>query len=519
MTGAGFDSLSDANAALPVSREEGLRAASDPRDIAQLAKGGRTNFFGFLLRLVARLPFLFIAGRLYGAEALGRFASAMVIVDLAGQLATLGQKRGLALRLSEDSRHAANVIADGLVLSLMLAGVAALALYIFPAPMFPSGQFTPIDRLLVLSIFPTTVTDIALAALAYRYDVAATVRSRSVVEPWVLSIGAGVFYVLDRESGLSLAYIVSIYASALAAVWPLFRSYGLPRNWRPHPWRIMALATSTMPLAVADAVEWGTRKLDIFILGLYATPTSVGVYYVAQQVASLPQKLKTSFEPILGPVITRNLKEHNYAAIARQVCQVGFWITAAQTGIALALGIPGAGVLGMVGPQFVGGTGALCLLLAAEVGAATAVVSEAALIYIAPIRNLAMSVATIVLQTVLTVTGMYVAAGLKLDEMDQASSAAGALFVTLSLASLVKSRLLARYLEQSIRTWRIWLVVAGVAASAVGWLVVTLLPGWAQIALGIPAILGTYCWVIWSFGFGPADRILFGRKVDVEAAT
>jgi hypothetical protein len=40
-------------------------AAGD--DIAALAKGGRTNFFGFLLRLAARLPFLFIAGRIYGA--------------------------------------------------------------------------------------------------------------------------------------------------------------------------------------------------------------------------------------------------------------------------------------------------------------------------------------------------------------------------------------------------------------------------------------------------------------------
>ena len=36
-------------------------------DIAALAKGGRTNFLGFLLRLAARLPFLFIAGRMYGA--------------------------------------------------------------------------------------------------------------------------------------------------------------------------------------------------------------------------------------------------------------------------------------------------------------------------------------------------------------------------------------------------------------------------------------------------------------------
>ena len=47
----------------------------DGEDIQALAKGGRTNFFGFLLRLAARIPFLIIAGRWYGADALGRFGT------------------------------------------------------------------------------------------------------------------------------------------------------------------------------------------------------------------------------------------------------------------------------------------------------------------------------------------------------------------------------------------------------------------------------------------------------------
>jgi hypothetical protein len=51
-----------------------------PADLAALARGGRINFFGFCLRLAARLPFLFIAGRIYGAAALGRFAYAVLIV-------------------------------------------------------------------------------------------------------------------------------------------------------------------------------------------------------------------------------------------------------------------------------------------------------------------------------------------------------------------------------------------------------------------------------------------------------
>ena len=82
----------------------GRRALTEPApgasdDIAALAKGGRTNLFGFALRLAARLPFLFIAGRFYGPELLGRFAYAVIVIELAAQLATLGMKRGLAQQL------------------------------------------------------------------------------------------------------------------------------------------------------------------------------------------------------------------------------------------------------------------------------------------------------------------------------------------------------------------------------------------------------------------------------------
>ncbi len=495
----------------------------DNADIAALARGGRTNFLGFLLRLAARLPFLFIAGRLYGAEALGRFASAMVMIELAGQLCTLGQKRGLAQRLSEDERHPANIIADGMILSLGIAVVVSVLLYLLPEPMFPSGIYTGIDRLLVTAIFPATLTDIALAALAYRYDVATTVRSRSVVEPWSLSIAAGACWYLAphsviSQSGLSIAYIISIYGSGLVALVALLRSYGLPRQWTPNPLRIARLALSTMPLAAADAVEWGTRKLDIAILGLFTGPAAVGVYYVAQQVASLPQKLKTSFEPILGPVVTRNLKTRNYAEIGRQVCQVGFWITAAQAGIALALGIPGRGVMGLVGPHFVGGTGALAFLLLGEVAAATAVVSEAVLIYIARIQNLLVSLATIALQALLTIGGIMLVERLGLGELYRDAAAALSLMLALGIASIVKSRMLSRLLQQPINNWRLALFPAVASASVVGALAVRFLPEWAELILGIPAILGLYCWVLWHKGFGPDDRVLFRRNVGVEVA-
>jgi O-antigen/teichoic acid export membrane protein len=483
------------------------------QDIQALAKGGRTNFLGFLLRLAGRLPFLFIAGRWYGPEALGRFASALVVIEFAALLCTLGQKRGLAQRLSDDEEHPTAVVADAMLLCSVIAVVFSAALYLVPAALFPSGTYGEIDRLLVLTILPIALTDIALAALAYRYDIATSVRSRALVEPWTISIVAGLAFFVVPSGGLSLAYILSVYAAALAAIWPLLRSYGLPRQWRPHPVRLARMGWASLPLVAADAVEWGTRRLDIFILRFFAGEAAVGIYYAAQQVASLPQKLKTSFEPILGPVITRNLKEGNLAAIAQQVCQVGFWIIAAQAGVALALGIPGEAVMGLVGPEFVGGTGALAFLLAAEVAAATAVVSEAALVYVARLRNLWISLATIGLQAVLTVAGIELVRHLGLNDNFRAAAAATALMLALGFASLVKGWLLARILSAPVNNWRWALVWAAAPAVVVGWAFTRFLPEWVELLFGIPAILLVYGWVIWRKGFGPEDRVLFRKNV------
>ena len=489
----------------------GLAAPTiDTTDIAALAKGGRTNFFGFLLRLAARLPFLFIAGRLYGKENLGRFASAVVAVEIAAQIATLGQKRGLAQLLQKEEREATCIVADGLFVSLGVSLALAAVLYAFPVILFPSGAVDPIERLLPLVIFPIAAGDIALAALAFRYDIATTVRARSLVEPWVLSIAAGGLWFVIPDTGMVAAYFLSITAAMLVAMVALVRNYGIPNGWQPHPLILGRQALTNLPIAGADLVESATRKVDILLLGMLTNPSIVGVYWAAQQVASLPQKLKTSFEPILSPVITNSLKIGDYAAIAKQVCQVGFWITAAQAGIALALGIPGAGVMGLVGRDFVGGTGALSLLLAAEVAAATAVVAEAALIYVAPLRNLAISIVAIIVQVGLTIVLIDSFVLWSLPPLYKAAAAAAALFVALGFSSVAKALLLRSILQRPINNWRWALIWAIVPAVLVGWVVVQL-PEWAELIFGIPAILLAYGVVIWRRGFGPEDRVLFKR--------
>ena len=495
--------------------------AREDSDIAALASGGRANIFGFLLRLAARLPFLFIAGRIYGPDVLGRFAYAIVVIEFAAQLATLGLKRGLAGALAQTKRDENHVLADAMLLTLLFSLAAAVLLMLFPQAMFPNSGLNGLDRLLPLIIVAVAGSDVALAACAWRYDIAATVRARAIIEPWTISIGAWVLSWYSLRDGLILSYVLSMIAALVASLWPMFRHFGLPRGWRPHPLRLWRMVRINIPLAAADAVEWGSRRLDLAILGLFVSPTVVGIYYVAQQVASLPQKLKTSFEPILGPVITRNLADNNHAAIARQVSQVGFWIIAAQAGVALALGIPGEAVMGLVGPEFVDGTLALGFLLLAEVVAATAVVSESALVYMARHRNLIISMMVIALQVVLSFVLILLVRNAGYGDVMLAAAPAFALALALALGSAVKARLLGRLLHQHIMIWRPVLFLAGSAAVIVGCLFVALPHRfeWVELALGVPAILGVYGALIWRLGFGPEDRELFARRKGARSGT
>jgi len=496
--------------------EPALQSSAATADLAALARGGRINFFGFVLRLAARLPFLFIAGRMYGAAALGRFAYAILIVEFAAQIATLGLKRGLAQQLAHTDKPHACVAWDALIVALLGSLALIFILVVFPQAMYPNSEIAGLDRLLPITVIALAWSDIMLAALAYRHDVSATVRARAVVEPWIISIAALALAFVDKRDGLIIAYVLSMVGALVASAVPFLKSYGIPHDWRPEPGTLWYMARKNIPVAAADAVEWGSRRIDIAVLGLFFAPQIVGIYYVAQQVASLPSKLKSSFDPILGPVIAQNLRAGNKEAVARQVRQVGFWVIGAQMGVALALGIPGEAVMGLVGPHFVSGTAALAFLLAAEVIAAMAAVCEGALIYIASHKNMWISLTMIALEAVLSVVLVVVMRDAGLPLMWQATGPAIALLLSLAFAAVAKSALLRSLLHARVSGWRWPLIWAAAASVVVGELAIAV-PEWLELLVGIPAILLAFGAILWTKGFGPEDRELFRMsKSDIE---
>ena len=147
-------------------------------DIAALAKGGRTNFLGFVLRLAARIPFLFIAGRFYGADVLGRFAYAVLVIELGAQLATM-LKRGLPALSTTDQPHAGIVL--GNTAAYRTSAAASAILMAFPQACLNSEVHA--DWLLPLVIF-VLPAPMSRSPLAYRHDASLDRHVRAIVEPW-----------------------------------------------------------------------------------------------------------------------------------------------------------------------------------------------------------------------------------------------------------------------------------------------------------------------------------------------
>ena len=148
--------------------------------------------------------------------------------------------------------------------------------------------------------------------------------------------------------------------------------------------------------------------------------------------------------------------------------------------------------------------------------------SESALVYMARHRNLLISVGMLAVQALVslglimllryfpikpTYVGLY-----------QAAAVACGLMISLGIGSLIKSRFLSRLLGAPISIWRNALVFAVLAAATLGAAIVTLPPRfeWVELAIGIPAILGLYSWIIWRWGFSPEDRVLFKKSSDPD---
>ena len=351
-------------------------------------RGGVASLGGFGGRLTARVGLMVAAGHLFGASELGKLAQVAATIEILSAIGVLGLKRTLLGMLSRDAANGRRVerrVAEALIAAGLISFVLTAGLWLF-WPLLFSPQ-TPFPMFRLLAIPSIVISDVAWTATRYHRLIKWEVLTRCGVEPWsyllfaLLAAWAGLI-----EGGLLYAYVGSLFAALVFALCGLLRVFGWRSLWAEPPRlrSLLAIPRESLPTGLTDIGVVLLRRVDILLVAVYTDPATTGVYFMVQQIATVPHKIHALFEPMLAPVIAALHHGKRPETIQAKLAGCCRWVMTLQLGLSVPLIIFGDHVLGLFGPEFAIGLFILAIILLAELLDGSFVLCETALVFAKP---------------------------------------------------------------------------------------------------------------------------------------
>lgn len=382
----------------------GVRAMKSGPDAHRLiVRGGASAALGYVVRFGARLLFLFIAARLFGAALFGAYSLALAAVELAVAVAGLGMKRFLFKLLEErpSGRPAAHVVLDAALLvlgaSLTIAAAVMLAVLLLPAATIAANT-----RIAILVVAPMiagqALIDLFLAATRWKHRMRYEVAARSIVEPYAGIAAAGAAYMAGfTETGLLISYwagTLAALAYAAAGTRRCYGGFGL-RHYRPVPRALVQILRASALATSSDFINGLFARLDLYLVGIFLGEAPAGIYNMARQVRTPVRQVRQGFDGLLTPILARTLAAHGPVHTGTATASASRLILALQLPILVSLIAIGLPLLQWFGPEFAAGFAALIILAAAETIHGAFGVSDLILLYRRPALSLAVTSACI----------------------------------------------------------------------------------------------------------------------------
>lgn len=335
-------------------------------DIRDILRGAAASLGGFGSRLIARLVLMVIAGTLYGAEPVGILGQVAAIVEILAAVGTLGLKRSLPHLLSEsaDTTKQLQIIKCALGVSLLLALSMSGALYLVWPLLFPDVDMP----VLLLLVVPSLIfAEVAGGAIRFKRIIRFEVLARCVLEPWSFLFAAVALHFIGyKAEGLLLAYAISMLAAATGLGFGISAAYSMRAMLAvPVNKKLAGLVVRrSFPMGMTELGVIMLRRLDILLLSLVAGHQATGVYYIAQQIVTVPHKIHQLFEPMMSPVLAKLHYAGEVRTTQAKLAGLCRWVFILQ----LALTVPFVAfsdeLLGLFGDGFaVGGLVLACFWL------------------------------------------------------------------------------------------------------------------------------------------------------------
>jgi O-antigen/teichoic acid export membrane protein len=354
-----------------------------------ILRGGGSAGLGLLIRLGARLLFVFVAARLFGATLFGAYSVAVAGVELAVAVGGLGTKRILFKLLDDDAggRPPIHIVLDAalavLGASLALAGLIMGALALAPgaAAYGDTGW-----ALFVLApvIAGQALTDLFLAATRWKHRMQYEVVSRSIAEPYAAIAATLLAWLIGfRQDGLLIGYWLGTLAALTYAVWGARREFGGFRltRWAVSRAELRAILHACAMPTLTDFASALFTRLDLYLAGLMLGQAPAGVYSMARQFRTPIRQVRQSFDGLLTPLIARTITADGPQVAGKAAASAARMILSVQLAMVVAVVAVGQPLLGWLGREFAAGYWALVLLAVAETIQGAFGVSDLILLY------------------------------------------------------------------------------------------------------------------------------------------
>lgn len=358
---------------------------SDARDVI---RGAIASLFGFGGRLIARLILMILAGRAYGIVALGELGQVAAICEIGAALSVLGLKRSLLDMLSADAekgrryvKRVVEAISAAILISLVISG---LLLLVWPW-IFDDRVYLLLFLFFVVPAY--TFIDVALAAIKFKRIIRWDVLTRAIFEPWGFLALAVVFLTLGMKTdGLIYAYIGSVVIGAVCAGFGLVHTYSLKSllSSKASPQKWLPIMKHSVPVGITDVGIMALRRIDLVVLSIFVGPAGSGLYYMVQQIVTIPQKVVSLFEPMMSPVLAQLHNRREAGKIRDNLIGICRWVFIIQLGLTIPMMVYGDSLLGIFGHEFIIGSAILTIILLAELIDGTFITTETALVYDEP---------------------------------------------------------------------------------------------------------------------------------------
>jgi O-antigen/teichoic acid export membrane protein len=418
-------------------------SGDDDKAGRMIMRGAQATALGFAVRFAARLAFLFVAGRLYGAHLFGAYVLGAALVELAVGAGGLSTKKTLFPLLDRHEAAAdqtlAHIVIDAALLvavaSLALAGGFMLAAVLLPASLMPRDVGIALFVLAPM-IAGQALLDLFLAAARWKQKVRYEVISRSLIEPYALAAGSiAAFFLGFGVHGLLIGYWCGTLAALAYAIWGAGRSFhGFDlAHYRPNGSTFRWIAGAAAANTANDLLSALYMRVDLYLVGILLGPVPTGIYGMARQVTTPIRQVRQSFDGLLIPAVARTIGVRGAGGTGEALATATRLILVIQLPILIALFAIGARLMSWLGHGFAAGYWPLIILAAAELLQSALGIGDLVFVYLRPRIGLYLTLASI---------AVGIAAALLLIPRFGITGAAFALFAAYGVRTILRGLVL-----------------------------------------------------------------------------